>query len=93
MVPESNVEISGGSYIGRGTESGAFVNSTSSGANGKIPFEIDSFSPNTEFEWDNYLLKSEIQKRPSIGGGLKRWSQFFWKLLWREVKRCHWRMD
>ncbi|KAL6985747.1 hypothetical protein U1Q18_019120, partial [Sarracenia purpurea var. burkii] len=73
MVPE-NVDISGGSYIGPGTESSAFVNSISSRANGKIPLEIDKLSPEAEFEWDDSLLEEEIQKLPGIGDPF--WEQF-----------------
>ncbi|XP_052170988.1 heat shock factor protein HSF8-like [Diospyros lotus] len=67
MVPESNIEMSG-------MESGAFIDSSPVGVNGKMPLEMDNFSVNPEFEWDSYLLEDEIEKLPGIGDPF--WEQF-----------------
>ncbi|CAL5436425.1 unnamed protein product [Camellia sinensis] len=69
MMSESNVDVSGESYIGPETQSSAFINSTS-----KMPLEIDNFATDPEFEWDDSLLEDEIQKLPGIGDPF--WEQF-----------------
>uniref|UniRef100_A0A5B6Z773 Heat stress transcription factor n=1 Tax=Davidia involucrata TaxID=16924 RepID=A0A5B6Z773_DAVIN len=73
MGPESGVDISRGSYVGPEMENGGFMDPTTLGVNGKMPLDIDNFSPDPEFEWDNSLL-DEIQNLPSI-------SDPFWELF------------
>ncbi|XP_052209488.1 heat shock factor protein HSF8-like [Diospyros lotus] len=67
MVPEGNIVTSGESFIGPETGSGVFINSNSLGNNGEMPLEIDNFSIDLEFEWDNSLLEDDAQKLPGIG--------------------------
>ncbi|XP_052209490.1 heat shock factor protein HSF8 [Diospyros lotus] len=74
MVPESNIDVSGESFIGPEAGSGVFINSNSLGNNGQMPLEIDNFSIDAEFEWGNSLLEDDTQNLPGIGDPF--WEQF-----------------
>ncbi|XP_059656847.1 heat shock factor protein HSF8-like [Cornus florida] len=73
MGPQNGVDMSSGSYMGPEAENVRFMDSTSLGANGKMPLDIDNFNPDTEIDWDDSML-DEMQKLPGINDPF--WEQF-----------------
>ncbi|XP_059306937.1 heat shock factor protein HSF8-like [Lycium ferocissimum] len=67
ILPENNIDI-----IGSEMEHDSFMDA-SVGVNGKMPLDIDSFSPDPHIEWQTGLL-DDIQELPSVGDPF--WEKF-----------------